>query len=240
MKLSLLLAWSYADGFWVAPCPGLKQWKARQLQSFSTCCALVLCSTSCKQLFQRGTTVLHSIEIHTHNVQLTNNAYELESPEHVSALPEHVPSCGLDVLLTVARDSCRVILATSMSLLNQTCCMRRGAIVSKECWLSSAIYILFLQFATSIWVCPNLLSLNYWNRDCPAVQLCRLNAFRAAARSTVCTLSWSKQQVALFGQPDGCAHVAFTTVPSRNDRTKELLHMATYKAYPSHASFTGM
>jgi hypothetical protein len=127
MKLSLLLVWSYADGFWVAPCPDMKQWKARQLPSPSTCCALVSCLTSCKQLFYRGTTVLHSIEIHIHNFQLTNNAYELESPEHISALPVHAPSCGLEILLIVTQGSCRVILAPSMPLLNQTCCMRRGA-----------------------------------------------------------------------------------------------------------------
>jgi hypothetical protein len=146
-----------------------------------------------------------------------------QRPPYMYLLCVHVPSCGHEVLLTVAQSSCRVTLDPSMSLLNQSWFIRWGAFASKEFRRISAIYILFSQFDSSLWACRNLISLTYWNHDCPAVQVWRLNVFTASAGSIVRNLTWSKQQVALF-----CLDVRtlfFTTLPPRNDRIKEPLFM---------------
>jgi hypothetical protein len=44
----------------------------------------------------------------------------VETPEHFAASPEHVPSCGLEALRTVAQGRSRVMLPPSMSLLNHS------------------------------------------------------------------------------------------------------------------------
>jgi hypothetical protein len=161
MKLSTLLAWSFADGFWVARYAGMEQSKARQLPGLSTCCALERYLSSCKQLYCHGTTVLNCILIHTHEVKLSNNSYVLESSEHISASSVLAPSCWPEMLLSTVQGSCRVTLTSSMTLLNQTWCMRWDALYFKMCWRSSAIYILYSLLWQCNVICPNMISLIY-------------------------------------------------------------------------------